>query len=107
MTDTLLCDKCKGYLDLKKPGSNTVRYFNKYKDLYEFTLLPEDNILWTGKFEYYRFVEMEDGIAIDPSGGPFISPNYDMGEFDNLFKGLTVVEIKPHSDSFLIITKKK
>lgn len=106
MTDNLLCNKCKGYLDLKKPESNIVRYFNRYKDLYEFTLLPENNILWSGRFEWYRSVGMEDGIAIDPSGGPFIGPNYDMGEFDDLFKGLTVVEIKPfENNSFLIVTK--
>lgn len=106
MTDALLCNKCAGYLDLKEPDAVTVRFFNIYKDLYEFTLLPDDNILWTGKFEWYRSIETEDGNAIDPSGGPYIGTNTKMVEFGKLFKDLIAEEIKRCDKGFLIITKK-
>lgn len=107
MTDTLLCNKCVGYLDLKEPDAVTVRFFNRYKDLQEFKLLPENNILWTGNFVYCSITELEVGLAVDPSGGPFIGPDSDMGYFSKLFKGLIVEEIVPYDGNYLIITRKK
>ena len=34
---------------------STVKYTNRYNDEYQFSLMPNGNILWTGKFEWCRW----------------------------------------------------
>jgi hypothetical protein len=34
--------------------TETQRYTNRYKDVYQFTRLEDGNILWEGNFEYFR-----------------------------------------------------
>ena len=43
---------------------------------------------------------------IDPSGGPYMHSSYDMGMFDESFKGMIVEEFKSSPEGYLIIVKK-
>jgi hypothetical protein len=43
---------------------------------------------------------------IDPSGGPYMHSGYDMGMFDESFKGMIVEEFKSVPEGYLIIIKK-
>lgn len=43
---------------------------------------------------------------IDPSGGPYMHAGYDMGMFDESFKGMIIEEFKPVDGNYLIIIKK-
>jgi hypothetical protein len=43
---------------------------------------------------------------IDPSGGPYMHSGYDMGMFDESFKGMIVEEFKPVPEGYLIKIKK-
>jgi hypothetical protein len=43
---------------------------------------------------------------IDPSGGPYMHSGYDMGMFDESFKGMIVEEFKSSPEGYLIIIKK-
>jgi len=43
---------------------------------------------------------------IDPSGGPYMHSGYDMGMFDESFKGMIVEEFKSSPEGYLIIVKK-
>jgi hypothetical protein len=43
---------------------------------------------------------------IDPSGGPYLHSGYDMGMFDESFKGMIIEEFKPIDGNYLIIIKK-
>ena len=43
---------------------------------------------------------------IDPSGGPYMHSGYDMGMFDESFKGMIVKEFKSSPEGYLIIIKK-
>jgi hypothetical protein len=43
---------------------------------------------------------------IDTSGGPYLHSGYDMGMFDESFKGMIVEEFKPVNGNYLIVIKK-
>jgi len=43
---------------------------------------------------------------IDPSGGPYMHAGYDMGMFDESFKGMIAEEFKPVPEGYLIKIKK-
>lgn len=43
---------------------------------------------------------------IDPSGGPYMHAGYDMGLFDESFKGMIIEEFKPVDGNYLIVIKK-
>ena len=43
---------------------------------------------------------------IDPSGGPYMDAGYDMGMFDESFKGMIIEEFKPVDGNYLIVIKK-
>ena len=43
---------------------------------------------------------------VDPSGGPYMHSGYDMGMFDESFKGMIVEEFKSSPEGYLIIIKK-
>lgn len=43
---------------------------------------------------------------IDPSGGPYMHAGYDMGMFDESFRGMIVEEFKPVDGNYLIVIKK-
>jgi hypothetical protein len=43
---------------------------------------------------------------VDPSGGPYMHSGYDMGMFDESFKGMIVEEFKSDPKGYLIIIKK-
>ena len=43
---------------------------------------------------------------IDPSGGPYMHSGYDMGMFDESFKGMIVEEFKSSPEGYLIIIEK-
>jgi hypothetical protein len=42
---------------------------------------------------------------VDPSGGPYMHSGYDMGMFDESFKGMIVEEFKPVNGNYLIVIK--
>jgi hypothetical protein len=42
---------------------------------------------------------------IDASGGPYLHSGYDMGMFDESFKGMIVEEFKPVNGNYLLIIK--
>ena len=42
---------------------------------------------------------------IDASGGPYLHSGYDMGMFDESFKGMIVEEFKPVNGNYLIVIK--
>jgi hypothetical protein len=43
---------------------------------------------------------------IDASGGPYLHSGYDMGMFNESFKGMIVEEFKPAPEGYLLIIKK-
>ena len=43
---------------------------------------------------------------IDASGGPYLHSGYDMGMFDESFKGMIIEEFKSSPEGYLIIVKK-
>jgi hypothetical protein len=43
---------------------------------------------------------------IDPSGGPYLHSGYDMGMFDESFKGMIAEEFKSVPEGYLIKIKK-
>ncbi len=43
---------------------------------------------------------------VDPSGGPYMHSGYDMGMFDESFKGMIVKEFKSVPEGYLIIIEK-
>ena len=44
--------------------------------------------------------------SIDPSGGPYLHSGYDMGMFDESFKGMIVKEFKSAPEGYLIVIEK-
>jgi hypothetical protein len=43
---------------------------------------------------------------IDPSGGPYMHSSYDMGMFDESFKGMIIKEFKSVPEGYLIVIEK-
>ena len=59
------------------------KYRNRYGDVYTFTLVDENTLMWEGDFKYSRTLINDDDstYAVDPSGGPFISLDTDLSWF--------------------------
>ena len=61
-------------------------------------------------YDYPEYVKMVDTLTdeidmIDPSGGPYLHSGYDMGMFDESFKGMIVEEFKSVPEGYLIKIK--
>ena len=68
-------------------------YTNRYGDVHTFELNELGNIDWKGNFDHCRFGyndNPDDLIMVDPSGGPYITLEFDMGLFGNEFRGKKV-----------------
>ena len=85
-----------------------IEYKNRYGDIFTFEVNERGNIDWKGNFEYCRTGYNDnpaDTIMVDPSGGPYMHSGYDMGMFDESFKGMIVEEFKPVNGNYLLIIK--
>lgn len=90
---------------------NTIEYLNRYNDKITFTLIDENTIKMEGG-EYIRMgwnneedYKNKKYSMIDPSGGPYISKNYNMGHFNKNWNMKLVDYITPENDYYLIKTK--
>ena len=80
------------------------KYTNRYGDEFTFELNERGNIQWSGEFKHCRFVGNDTITMIDPSGGPYISSEMDMGEFG--FDGKIVNGFIPNKDGYEIVVEK-
>ena len=108
-------------------------YTNRYGDQYKFELMPNGNIMWTGKFEWCRWGvpnvydkayakyqedggteslliftkmvhEWDDIDMVDPSGGPYIARGNNMEKyFGKEFTGKIVHSFKRHEEGYEIV----
>ena len=72
-----------------------MKYRNRYGDIFTFTLVDENTLMWEGEFKYFRrLIDNDDDstYAIDPSGGPFISLDTDLSWFSDDIKDETYAE---------------
>lgn len=88
--------------------STITKYKNRYGDIYTFELNERGNIDWKGNFDHCRFGyndSPDDIIMVDPSGGPYITLEYDMGLFGNEFKGKKVNGFIWREDYYELVTE--
>jgi hypothetical protein len=57
---------------------------------------------------YAKYVKSNQSVInmIDPSGGPYLHSEHDMGTFDPSFKGMIIQEFKSVSEGYLIVIEK-
>jgi hypothetical protein len=86
-----------------------VEYKNRYGDIYTFELNERGNIDWKGNFNHCRFGyndNPDDLIMVDPSGGPYITLEYDMGMFGDEFKNKKVNGFIRKDDHYELVVNK-
>lgn len=72
----------------------------------------DDNNVYIGRGEigkkYGKLVYSDINTIdmIDPSGGPYLAQDMDMGSFDNSFKGMIIDQFKSVDGGYLILIKK-
>jgi hypothetical protein len=84
-------------------------YKNRYGDIHTFELNERGNINWKGNFDHCRFGyydNPDDLIMVDPSGGPYITMESDMGHFGDEFKGKKVNGFIIKEDYYEIVIDK-
>ena len=88
-----------------------VKYTNRYKDVQTFEVNERGNIQWKADFEHSRCGfndNPKDITMVDPSGGPYIPLEYNMGMFDKVFDGMIVVGFISNDDGYeLVINQNK
>ena len=79
------------------------KYRNRYGDIFTFTLVDDNTLMWEGDFKYFRRLINDDDstYAIDPSGGPFISLETDLSWFCDDIKDETYAESIEWTDGFV------
>ena len=85
-----------------------VKYKNRYGDIFTFELKENGNIIWNGNFKFSRAGINEDKtyMFIDPSGGPYLSQESNMGLIDESFNGMIIDSfIDNVGDTFEIVIK--
>lgn len=80
------------------------KYINRYGDEFTFELNEQGNIQWSGEFRHCRFAGNDTITMVDPSGGPYISSEMDMGEFG--FDGKIVNGFISNKDGYEIVVEK-
>tara|TARA_B110000902_G_C14169193_1_gene536155 strand:+ start:761 stop:1018 length:258 start_codon:yes stop_codon:yes gene_type:complete len=83
------------------------KYTNRDGDKFTFQLNEQGNIQWCGNFEYTRIGFKDnpsDLTMVDPSGGPYIANEMDMGEFG--FDGKIVNGFISNENGYEIVIKK-
>ena len=86
-----------------------IKYKNRYGDIHTFKLNERGNIDWKGNFEYGSFGyndNKEDIVMVDPSGGPYITIEADMGMIGDELKGKKVNGFIWRNDYYEIIIDK-
>tara|TARA_R110000868_G_scaffold262592_1_gene521322 strand:+ start:221 stop:511 length:291 start_codon:yes stop_codon:yes gene_type:complete len=86
--------------------SKEVIFKNRYGDEFVFKINERKNIQWSGNFEFHRcgFGDNSNDITmVNPSGGPYIGLNYDMGMFNRPFKGMNVVGFLKNDDGYELV----
>ena len=85
-----------------------IEYKNRYGYIFTFGKTEDGNILMEGPFTYMRIGCSTASIItiIDPSGGPYLNEDMDMGLFDESFKGMIIEQFKSVDEGYLIIVKK-
>lgn len=58
--------------------------------------------------KYQSFIKSNQSVInmIDPSGGPYLHSEHDMGTFDPSFKGMIIQEFKSVPEGYLIVIEK-
>ena len=87
-----------------------VKYTNRYKDVQTFEVNERGNIQWKADFEYSRYGfndNPKDITMVDPSGGPYIPLEYNMGMFDKSFYGMIVKGFISNDDGWEIVINKE
>jgi hypothetical protein len=82
-----------------------VEYTNRYNDVQTFEVNKRGNIQWTANFEYSRYGyndNPKDITMVDPSGGPYIPLEYNMGMFDKSLDGMIVTGFIPNESGYEI-----
>jgi len=85
-----------------------IEYKNRYGDIFTFNKTEDGNILMEGHFEYMRIGCSTASIItmIDPSGGPYLNEDMNMGILHESFKGMIIEQFKSVDEGYLIIVKK-
>ena len=87
-----------------------VEYTNRYNEVQTFEVNKKGNIQWTGNFEYSRYGfndNPKDITMVDPSGGPYIDLDYNMGMFDKSLEGMIVIGFISNDEGYEIIIKQE
>lgn len=87
-----------------------MKYTNRYNDVQTFEVNEQGNIQWTADFEFSRYGfndDPKDITMVDPSGGPYIPLEYNMGMFDKSFDGMIVAGFISNDDGYEIVINKK
>jgi|TARA_R110002153_G_scaffold56596_3_gene156290 hypothetical protein len=82
-------------------------YTNRHGEAYTLDYMDNGNIQWCGNFEHIRIGFKDnpsDLTMVDPSGGPYIANEMDMGEFG--FDGKIVNGFISNENGYEIVIKK-
>ena len=85
-----------------------IEYKNRYGYIFTFGKTEDGNILMEGPFTYMRIGCSTASIItmIDPSGGPYLNEDMNMGILHESFKGMIIEQFKSVNEGYLIIVKK-
>ena len=87
-----------------------IMYKNRCGDKFLFKINERKNIQWSGNFEFHRYGfndNPKDITMVDPSGGPYIPLDYDMGMFSKEFNRMKVAGFIKNDNGYEIVIIKK
>lgn len=86
-----------------------IEYKNRYGYIFTFGKTEDGNILMEGSFKYMRIECSTTNLItmIDPSGGPYLNEDMNMGIFHESFEGMIIEQFKSVDEGYLIIVKKQ
>jgi hypothetical protein len=102
-------DAYRAYIDDNSPyGIMEFEEFKKTVHEYEYGDETDSGKYFMEDRKYANLVYSDRSKIdmIDPSGGPYMHSGYDMGMFDESFRGMVVQEFKPVDGNYLIVIKK-
>ena len=95
----------------------SVKYTNRYNEVQTFEVNEKGNIQWKADFEYCRYgfetmpadtdSDPKSITMVDPSGGPYIDLDYNMGMFDKSLEGMIVIGFISNDEGYEIIIKQE
>lgn len=87
----------------------SIKYRNRHGDIFTFTKDQDGNVLWEGDFKYCRLgcSNIDENIIdmVDPSGGPYMGAEGDLGILDEEFAGLIIERFERIDTGYKIIVK--